>query len=232
MSGQLRLPDGTPAAGVRVGAMAVRQGQQEGDVTLMESMAETDRNGRYRLTDVAPGRYYIVAGVLAEPTYHPGTANPGSATILTIQPGSNAAGVNFTIPRMPPPPSSPVPVVLPPVTGKVMTEEGDPPPFFLGTLYVKPSGGLPRTRYGEDGGKIHTSGAIPVGRNGAFSLPLKDGEYSISLINTLGDPLSSSDGYYVKSMTFGTADIMGRKFRVAGSSRPSITITLAKQPAN
>jgi hypothetical protein len=86
------------------------------------------------------------------------------------------------------------------------------------------------TTFGEDGRKIQRSGtaaAIPVGRNGGFSLQLQDGEYSISLITSTGTPLSPSDGYYVKSMTFGTADILGAKFRVAGSLPSSITITLA-----
>jgi hypothetical protein len=118
----------------------------------------------------------------------------------------------------------------PVVSGKVVLENGAPPPFFLGTLYIYPQGGVIRSSVGEDGRKIRRSGtgaAIPVERRGAFSLPLEDGEYSISLITSTGMPLSASDGYYVKSMTFGTSDIMDAKFRLAGNSRPSITVILA-----
>jgi hypothetical protein len=124
--------------------------------------------------------------------------------------------------------------LMPFLTGRVVMESGARPPVFLGTLYINVSGGPNRTKFGEDGRKIRGSAAsaITVARNGAFSLWLPDGEYGISLINSLGDPLSESDGYYVKSMTFGTTDIVGREFRVEGNPRPSITITLAagKQP--
>jgi hypothetical protein len=233
VSGQIRLPDGTPAAGVRVSAMAVPRDRQN-DATRLENMVETDSEGRYQLNNVTPGRYYIVAGALAFPTYHPGTATINGATILTIEPGSNAIAVDFILASTPAPPP-PVIGVRPVLTGKVVMENGDPPPFFLGTLYVYGADRPIASEFGEDGRKIRRTGtaaAVPVGRDGAFLLPLQNGEHSISLINALGDPLSPVDGYYVKSMTFGTTDILGRKFRVSPNSRPSITITLAagKQP--
>jgi hypothetical protein len=232
VSGQIRLPDGSPAAGVRVAAMAVPQDREDTDAALLDSIAETDSVGRYQLSDVTPGRYYVVAGALVAPTYHPGTSTTRGATILTVEPGSRATAVDFTISDRPVlPPTS---VVRPLLTGKVVLEGGAPPPFFLGTLYITVSDGRSRSRFGEDGRKIRMTGTAagtPVGRNGAFSLVLGDGEYGISLINSLGDSLSTSDGYYVKSMTFGTADILGQKFRVPRSSRSAITITLAKQPA-
>ena len=226
VSGRLLLPDGKPAAGVRVGAMAVSLQGKVTDATLLDSLTETDSNGRYRLSSISPGRYYVVAGALAAPTYHPGTGIVSEATILTVMAGSNATAVDFTIPRMPP-----ETIQLPMLTGKVVTEDGSPPPFFLGTLYIDASG-LSRTTLGADGGKIRgsgTYGAIPVGRTGAFSMMLPDGEYTLSLINSAGDPLYLTDGYDVKSMTFGTTDILGRTFRVAGNPRPTVLITITKR---
>lgn len=229
MSGQIILADGSPAVGMRVWVMAAsRPGEPDAD-SVLESITTTDDTGRYRLSGISPGRYYIVAGSLTAPTFHLG--RPGEATILTIEPGSNAAGVDFTIPGIsPPPPAFDVFTAIPALTGKVVMENGASLPFFLGTLYVYQPSTAIRTSRGEDGRKIRQSGtatARPVGRNGAFSLPLQDGEYSISLITSTGTPLSPSDDYYVKSMTFGTTDIMGAKFRVGSNSRSSITITLA-----
>jgi hypothetical protein len=233
VSGQVRLANGSPAVGIRVWAMAASRPGEPAVDSVLESITTTDGTGRYRLSGISPGRYHIVAGSLTAPTFHPG--RPGEATILTIEPGSNATDLNFTIPRVMPATPATTPTVytyitMPVVAGKVVMENGTPPPFFLGTLYIYSAGAETRASVGEDGHKIRrsgTGGATPVGRNGAFSLPLHDGEYNISLITSPGIPLSPSDGYYVKSMTFGTTDVLGVKFRVGSNSPPLITITLA-----
>jgi len=88
--------------------------------------------------------------------------------------------------------------------------------------------------YGEDGRKIRregTSGATPVSKDGTFHLIMPEGEFAVSLITSLGDPLSAEDGYYVKSMSFGTADLLKEKLRSRSIGTASIVITLAPTPS-
>ena len=103
--------------------MAVPRDRQSGDDTLLESLTETDSDGRYQLGLITPGRYYIVAGALVAPTYYPGTTNAGAATVLNIEPGSSATAVNFTIPRIPTPAPTLFSLVVPPATGRVVLEK-------------------------------------------------------------------------------------------------------------
>ena len=73
VAGVLRNASGVPAAGVRVSAMAQPDSAQElSSAAALVSIAETDEAGRYRLENVPPGRYYIVAGRVDFPTYYPG----------------------------------------------------------------------------------------------------------------------------------------------------------------
>src|SRR5207249_10723371 len=57
----------------------------------------TDEAGGYRLEDIPPGRYYIVAGRLDSPTYYPGTLQTAGATIVRITPGANLSGLDFVM---------------------------------------------------------------------------------------------------------------------------------------
>src|SRR5205085_1183385 len=68
---------------------------QEG--IAMSSIAQTDQNGRYRLENVPPGRYYVAAGNIDLPTYYPGTLDVSSGTTLQITPGTERTGVDFTL---------------------------------------------------------------------------------------------------------------------------------------
>jgi protocatechuate 3,4-dioxygenase beta subunit len=55
----------------------------------------TDEAGRYRLTNIAPGRYYLLAGRIDSPSYYPGSRDVSSARPLTILPGSTEERLNF-----------------------------------------------------------------------------------------------------------------------------------------
>src|SRR5882672_4071250 len=87
LSGQLRESDGRPAAGIRVfatpvdAAVVARGGApvparspvpagRGGGTAILSSISQTDNQGRYQLTDIVPGSYYIAAGSLASPTYY------------------------------------------------------------------------------------------------------------------------------------------------------------------
>src|SRR5581483_5308801 len=56
--------------------------------------------GRYRLTNLPPGRYYIMAGSFGEPVYYPGKDSMETATPITLGPGSTSANLDFRIPKL------------------------------------------------------------------------------------------------------------------------------------
>src|SRR5262245_23086211 len=73
VTGTIRLPGGGPAAGVRVMAVVVPGiGRTTTDLSIVTSITQTDGNGRYQLEDLPPGRYFIAAGPISAPTFHPG----------------------------------------------------------------------------------------------------------------------------------------------------------------
>src|SRR5215207_2239792 len=85
--GTLRTAAGTPVAGVRVSAL----GKPENTMDLatsnsMAGLAETDAAGRFRLENIPPGRYYIVAGNIDVPTFFPGTITANEAKDILIAP--------------------------------------------------------------------------------------------------------------------------------------------------
>lgn len=97
ISGTLKFAGGAAADGVRVTAMAVPDaGVPQSEASVFVSITQTDANGRYRLEDVPPGRYYVTAGLVAAPTYHPGTADPVAASIVTVTAGAALTGYDFT----------------------------------------------------------------------------------------------------------------------------------------
>jgi hypothetical protein len=97
VTGQLQTREGAPAAAVRVFALGApppgvrpEDGTQYYTVPPPASTTVTDDQGRYRLTNIPPGRYYIVAGALGQATYHPGVDDSNRATVVQVTPGSMA----------------------------------------------------------------------------------------------------------------------------------------------
>jgi hypothetical protein len=97
VTGQLQTREGAPAAAVRVFALGApppgvrpEDGTQYYTVPPPASTTVTDEQGRYRLTNVPPGRFYIVAGALGQATYHPGVDDSNRATVVQVTPGSTA----------------------------------------------------------------------------------------------------------------------------------------------
>src|SRR5262245_21435621 len=86
VTGQLRGASGAPGTGVRVAARAVSHSNSRGAGAVV-SLAETDSNGRFRLENLPPGRYYIQAGFIDGPSYSPGVSAVGSATSILVTPG-------------------------------------------------------------------------------------------------------------------------------------------------
>src|SRR6185503_18398081 len=98
--GTVRLPNGAPAVGVRVAAMVPPPSLElttPGSLSELTAIGKTDESGRYRLEDVPPGRYYIVAGRVDAPTYYPGVASMAGATALAVTAGTAFPEINFVI---------------------------------------------------------------------------------------------------------------------------------------
>jgi hypothetical protein len=100
LAGQLSALGGSPAIAIRVSAIpaptapiGVSDGQEYYRTQPPVSSALTDNQGRYRLVNIPPGRYFIVAG----PTYYPSTINPEAATVLTVTPDSTTQNLNFQL---------------------------------------------------------------------------------------------------------------------------------------
>jgi hypothetical protein len=97
VTGRILTPDGNPAAGVRVAAAEIPQGDVKD--FLIAGVAETDKDGRYRLEELPSGRYYIGAGALENQTYYPGTKIVANAKAVVVGIGS-LVEANFSM--MPP----------------------------------------------------------------------------------------------------------------------------------
>jgi hypothetical protein len=90
VTGILRTNTGSPLEGVRV---AVTPADAAVADDLLESIGLTDKDGRFRLENISPGRYHIVIGRGFSRSYHPGVSDPQSATVVVI-----TAGAAVTVP--------------------------------------------------------------------------------------------------------------------------------------
>src|SRR5581483_9805949 len=109
VTGQIRDTGGQPLAAVSV--LAVMGSYTDGRTSIIPlavsvsgTMAKTDANGNYRLENVPPGRFYILAQPVGHsngevPTLYPGVTNLEDARTVDVGAGSNAGGIDFSIQR-------------------------------------------------------------------------------------------------------------------------------------
>ena len=98
VTGVLRLADGKPAAGVRIAAVSQTAALEETAAgPTLSSITETDAQGRYRLDNVPPGRYFIAAGRLDLMTYYPGTPNMVAGQTVLVTAGSTVTSIDFVL---------------------------------------------------------------------------------------------------------------------------------------
>jgi len=105
--GKLQTPSGGPAVAIRISAVPApgptirpSDGQNYYSVVAPASTALTDANGAYRLANLAPGRYFIIARIFGYSTFYPDTTDADRATVVTVG-AAPVEGINFTV-QLPP----------------------------------------------------------------------------------------------------------------------------------
>jgi hypothetical protein len=233
ITGILRTPDGAPAVGVRVAALA--RPDAVIDLAAAASFAglgETDSAGRYRLENIPPGRYYIVAGRVDAPTYYPGTVQPGEGTVVAMTPGLSVSAIDFVL--------NPGSVGRANITRANITNVSS----VSSVSWVIPV----QTRI-EGGGKIplFAAGRFPVVRFGAMVVALTGPSFTVALVGTPNLPLTAPEyrvtvenlpeTYELRSLTFGATDLKINALRLPAANSgtivtPSIVVALAVRPVS
>ena len=108
VTGQLQTREGLPAAAIRISALPApppnilpSDGQNYYSTTAPAGTTLSDAQGRFRLANLAPGRYFIVASVFGYPTFYPSGTNADRATVITVGADKPSEGVNFSV-ELPP----------------------------------------------------------------------------------------------------------------------------------
>jgi hypothetical protein len=100
IEGRVLNVDGTPAVNVRVAAQPVGESPAAAAETpVLASIAQTDAAGRYRLEGVAPGRYYVGAGLVDSATYYPGVTALTDARVVSIAASGRLDEIDFQMRR-------------------------------------------------------------------------------------------------------------------------------------
>ncbi len=111
VKGRVLDRDGNPVEGalVQLLSFAIGDGRR---LVRVESVQSTDDRGEYRIPHIIPGRYLLRAagwqgpqhaakepdpGQAFAPVYYGGSPDPASATVLSVEPGSETSG-DFSVP--------------------------------------------------------------------------------------------------------------------------------------
>lgn len=89
IAGLVLARDGTLAVNLRVSIAAAD------DASALLTITQTDTVGRFRLDNVRPGRYVVLAGPVDAPTYFPGVNARSGARVITIAAGQTITGIDF-----------------------------------------------------------------------------------------------------------------------------------------
>ena len=98
VAGRLFSTKGTPEPGVRIAAVPVAEATKTGAAALF-GISLTDNDGRYRLENLPPGRYYIFAGLIDLPSYYPNATTIERATPIEVDAGVILSGIDFSMAR-------------------------------------------------------------------------------------------------------------------------------------
>jgi len=99
VTGRLLTRNGEPEAGVRIAAVPAASGDGQTNAAALFGISQTDAEGRYRLDNLPPGRYYIFAGLIDLPSYYPNATTLDRATAIDVDAGSTVSGIDFSMAR-------------------------------------------------------------------------------------------------------------------------------------
>jgi hypothetical protein len=166
VAGQILTRDGVPAGAVRVAAIPApprdarpEDGSQYYTMPLPVRSVLTAADGRYRLANLPPGRYHVIAGLLGQATYFPSTLEWARATVITIGPGAADAQADIRLAT--------------PYGGRVRGRVNPPPIGGTGEIAVL------------SGVALEELLEVPVGADGVFEFGhVPRGSYLVSLFPT------------------------------------------------
>ncbi len=206
ITGIIRLPGGGPAAGVRVAAMVVPGVRlAANNASELATITQTDSNGRYQLDGIPPGRYFIVAGAVSSPTFHPGTQAQNAASIVTVtRDARTLTGVDIALSAAAANLASGVRKII---HGQMVTEDGSPLPNI--SIDVTTSG----NRFSVEAG-------------GSFRFIAGIGE-AIQIRDVQGLP----PGYFFKSVSYGGKNL-GLNPVTIDASQATIVLALGFRPVS
>jgi len=223
VTGTLKTDAGTPAVGVRVGAMVRPESASElSSASALSSIAETDAAGHFRLENVPQGRYYITAGRVDFPTFYPGTQDITAGRVVLVKPGDVISGIDFamnSIAARPPDTGFNLGIGTPSFTVPIhiLVDGGGPAPVF------SPSGfSTLRLTRAIDGSVTEiplSATSIVMGLPSAGTAP----EYRMAINNL-------PDGYSVGSITNNIIKVSTAG--IAGASNVSPLVTLGFTPTS
>ena len=245
------MPDGKPAAGVRVGA--------QGPAVSMIGLS--DNSGAFRIENLPPGQYEVFAAAQASTVTEAGETmhiaiisrllgprRLGDGTYfpsrITVSPGATVENIDIALsPRATPFIDVPVHILR----AKLVAEGGGIPTIGSYELSLMISdapanitapvifvGGFPRPasssiRFESLQGPLVLTSMVPMPQSpdGQFRLVLPEGVYRVSQQGPIRTSPRDSR-YYVKGLSFGTVDVMKGLMTVKGPIQDELVITLAK----
>jgi hypothetical protein len=210
VTGTLKTDVGTPAVGVRIGAMVRPESASElSSASALSSIAETDTAGHFRLENVPQGRYYITAGRVDFPTFYPGTQDITAGRVVLVKPGDVITGIDFvmnSIAVRPPDINSGVlgtPVFNIPVSVKI--DGGGAMPVFSSSGFAT----LRLTRTTD--GQVTQVPLSATTLNMALPIGLISPDYRVTLE-------SLPPGYTARSLKYGAAELTNGMLKLTATN--------------
>jgi len=154
IAGRVLDASGEPISGATVNALRVAY-PVPGNRQLVAARAAVSTNdlGDYRLYGLAPGTYYVTAGVHRDVTFYPGTQGFAGAQPIIVQGGDQALGINLTL----------FSERMTSLSGRVVDARGQPAPGLVIELRAIQSGGVlaGRSVVSDQSGRFTIAAVVP-----------------------------------------------------------------------